>query len=395
MKSETDGKKKYIKVDLKSKKTNRWVRLGILSFVLLLTTGIGLLHQLYSSLGSPNMDALCPFGAVEAAYTLLVSGIMLKRLALSAFILFVGVMVVALIFRRSFCGLICPLGFLQELFARLGKKIIGRQFVMPSWLDRPARFIKYLVLVLIVVFTAQAGELVFRPYDPWLTYHHLASADLWADFSVGLIVLIITIVGSFFYDRFFCKYLCPMGAFLAPFNKIGWFGIDRNEETCIDCKACNKICPVQIKVTETARINDLECIGCNECVNVCPVADTLTVVGPRNGRRVKESWLPALVLGIFMVIIAGTTYTGDFSWKTPSLQEQVKTSGDFDSSLIKGKMTLQEIVDASGIPARVFEDKLKVKPEEFTTPIKDLGAKYGFETDSVRIVVDETLIQKK
>lgn len=59
-----------------------------------------------------GVDALCPFGGIESAITLVFTGSMLERVAWSSFILLLATLIIALVFRRSFCGHICPLGAL-------------------------------------------------------------------------------------------------------------------------------------------------------------------------------------------------------------------------------------------------------------------------------------------
>lgn len=102
----------------------------------------------------------------------------------------------ALLFRRSFCGQICPLGFLQELFGGLGRKIFRRTFEMPAILDRPARYLKYIVLVVFVGMAWTAADLPVRPYDPWAAWQHLTSAEVLTDVSIGLVVLGVALVDS-------------------------------------------------------------------------------------------------------------------------------------------------------------------------------------------------------
>jgi len=205
--------------------------------------------------------------------------------------------------------------------------------------------------------------------------------------------LLFTLIGSLLYNRVFCKYLCPMGAFLAPFGKLGWYGINRDRSTCLDCKSCNNACPVQIDVAGSTRINDTECINCNECVNVCPAGNTLSIRGPQKNIAVLPGRLVLTAVPIiFILILSVTTLSGNFQWKNPSLKATVEATGKFDPALIKGRMTLQEVVDVSGIPAIAFEEKLKIEKADFNVPIKDIAGKYGFsETEDVRTFVREYL----
>jgi polyferredoxin len=400
------------KLDVKEKqaqKRNRALRIIMLLVILIATTALGLMHQYIKQNPPVGVDALCPFGGLEALFTLIFSGTLLKKIAVSSFILLIAVLVSALLFRRSFCGNICPLGTLQELFGKLGKKLFKKRFELPAWLDKPARFLKYLALVVIVVLSFIAADLIIRPYDPWATYHHLFSAELFTEFLVGFIILMITLAGSLFYDRFFCKYLCPMGGFLGVLGKIGLFKIRRDQSTCIDCKACTKACPVNIQVHTLEQVTDAECLNCNECVNVCPVKDTLYIAGPgaisaavvpaalptAKPRGLSPLFFLLATVGIFILVVGVTTLTNNFTWVQKTLVEEVKTIGNFDPELIKGRMTLAEVAAASGITRELFIARFGLTEAEFQLPIKDSIEKRGASTEDVRAFVREELAKKK
>lgn len=110
-----------------------------------------MLHQKAPGLRLAGVDALCPFGGVESLWALLAAGGLVRRVEVSSAILFVGTLAIALPFGRSFCGNVCPLGALQELFARAGRKVFGRRLELPAVLDRPARYLKYAVLAVFSV----------------------------------------------------------------------------------------------------------------------------------------------------------------------------------------------------------------------------------------------------
>ncbi len=375
----------------------RWV---VLAVVLVTITVIGYLHQTLA-VGKPaGVDALCPFGGLETAFSLVTSGLLLKRVALSAVILLGATLAVALVFRRSFCGQICPLGFIQEMFGGLGRRVFKKRPELPAWLDTPARFLKYLVLVVFIYLTWTAADLAIRPYDPWVAYMHLTSAEVLAEFGIGLGVLIAAVVGSFVYDRFFCKYLCPMGATLGLISRFSIFKVRRNEATCIDCKACDIACPVNLTVSEAQTVESAECINCNECVNACPVKDTLHVSSTK-GKRLSALAATGAVVLIFAVVVGAATATGDFQWKAATLADEIKNgqdsgggqadapmTGEFDVSLIKGRTSLAEVSEAAGIPAATFERVLGVPESEHGTPMKDIKAEYGFSPEDVRTIVE-------
>ena len=297
-----------IKSDRKAQKRNRLIRLIFLVLILVFTTAIGILHQYSKGVKPVGVDAFCPFGGIESAFTLITTGEMIKRITASSFILLTATIIIALLFRRSFCGNICAFRALQELFSRLGRKIFRKRPKVPGKADKAARYLKYLVLLIVVIFSWKTGELIIRPYDPWATYQHLSSSELFLEFKIGFIVLIVTLLGSIVLDRFFCKYLCPMGAFLGMIYRGGWFRIRRSDKTCTHCMACDKACPVNIKIESKEEVKSSECISCNLCVNACPVKDTLVITGPKK-HRVAPGLMLWVTIAIFVAVSGISTLT--------------------------------------------------------------------------------------
>jgi polyferredoxin len=246
------------------------------------------------------------------------------RVALSSVLLLVAAVVTALVFRRAFCGRICPLGYLQELFGGLGRRIFGRRFTMPETLDRPARYLKYGVLALILYFTWRTGEMVIRSYDPWVAYNRLTSAG---------------------------KYACPMGAFLGLISRSSVFKVRRDAEDCIDCKLCDRACPVNVQVSTIGSMTSPEFIDCGKCVAACPAArahGTRT----RSGRTLAPVQAAVFSVALFGLLVVIASASGAFAWTVPTLAQSVAESGtdDFDLALIKGSTVLADVADATGIP---------------------------------------------
>ena len=142
---------------------------------------------------SPSAWTHCVRSAGSRRLYSLISGAgFVEKTAASAVVLLVGMVGMALVMRRSFCGQICPLGALQGLFGSLGGKLFRKRPEVPKFIDRPARFLKYGILAFFTIWTWQAASLVMRPYDPWVAYAHITSSELLAEFAVGVGILALS-----------------------------------------------------------------------------------------------------------------------------------------------------------------------------------------------------------
>ncbi|HSK46919.1 MAG TPA: 4Fe-4S binding protein [Coriobacteriia bacterium] len=374
---------------------NRWIRWSILGVVLVGMTAITYAHQNVNGFGKPvTVDALCPFGGLESLYGFISGAGFIEKTAISSLLLLFGSVGIALVMRRSFCGQICPLGALQGIFGALGGKLFKRRPQVPEAIDRPARWLKYVILVFFALWTWQAAALVIRPYDPWAAWAHISSAELLAEFGIGVAVLGVSLVGSLVYERFFCKYLCPMGAFLGIFSKVSMLGIRRDADACISCGVCDKACPMNVPVATADTVTSSECISCNECVNSCPVSGALEV--SRGSRRLTPALATGVTVGALALVIVVTTAAGTFDWRMPTLAEAIDQSptaaaDGFDVAAIKGYMSMREIAAATGIPESSFVERWAVPEGDLGQPMKDIKDTYGFSPDDVRVWVGEQL----
>ncbi|MBI9103691.1 MAG: 4Fe-4S binding protein [Spirochaetales bacterium] len=363
--------------------TQKIIRYTILVSILLLTVILGRLHS-YIKL-FPAIDAFCPFGGLESLFTVIRYDAFLKRIALSSMILFGAVVLTALLFRRSFCGNICPLGFLQEISARIGMKILGKRFYLPSRLDRIMRFIKFLVLVVVLGGTWLTLSLIFRPMDPWAAFHHIGSEELFSSYFIGFIILIASLIGSFFLDRVFCKYVCPMGAFLAPVSKIGLYSIKNDREKCTSCGKCDSVCSMNVSISDSEVIKSGECISCMECFAVCPEAALSVTPLKSRDRKLKPSLLIFFTLLIFVVVIGITTVTKQFVWKAPTGLPPRTERLLWGPQRLKGDNTFEDVVTIFRINPAFIMQEWEISEEDFTLPLSELQK----DPDSVQEFIEE------
>lgn len=364
----------------------RWI---ILLSVLVLTTVMGRLHQMIKLY--PPVDAFCPFGGLESLWALLRYGALLKKIAWSSFILLGASVITALAFRRSFCGNICPLGFLQEIFGLGGKSLLGRRFNIPGKVDRWLRYGKYLVFIIITVWTWKELTLVIQPYDPWLAYQHLGTEDLFSKYLAGTVVLFAALGLSVFIDRPFCRYLCPMGGMLGAISKIGAVKIRRNTESCIECGICDRSCPVSLKPSQEEFMASAECLNCSECVNSCPVENTLTYVLPgKKKRRLSTAVVLLGTVAIFTVLIAVTTFTKLFIWKTDTGLEYKVERLLAGPGRIGSDNTMMDIIQIYRInPAYLGEQFGLSGEDDFLKTLKELGIDPRDVSETVTALYEE------
>ncbi|MDR3119882.1 MAG: 4Fe-4S binding protein [Clostridiales bacterium] len=181
---------------------------------------------------------------------------------------------------RVICGFLCLFGFIQDLLY----KIPTPKLKVPQKIDQPLRRLKYVslaipVIALPILLTNQFG--IAPPYFcqwicpvgtleggiPLVLGNESLRSMLGFLFSWKMGILVFTILTSMLIYRPFCKYLCPLGAVYALFNRFSFYRMNVDETKCTGCKACEKKCKMNVEITK--NINSPECIRCGDCKSVC------------------------------------------------------------------------------------------------------------------------------
>ena len=224
-----------------------------------------------------SLHAICPFGGVVSLYRFFTEGTFVQKIHESSFVLMTIAILLALLMGPVICGWICPFGTVQELISKLGRRLFGKRFntFIPKKIDGMLRYLRYIVLIMVVYKTASTAKLLFQDIDPYY-----ALFNFWAgDVTLKAFALLgLVLVGSLFVERPWCKYLCPYGALLGIFNRVRPVSIRRSASTCIDCKACDRACPMNITVSTADNLRNHQCISCMKCTSehACPIPDTVT-----------------------------------------------------------------------------------------------------------------------
>ncbi len=180
------------------------------------------------------------------------------------FILWFGV-VIALLFwgRGPFCGWLCPFGALQELLNNAAKVLRFPQIAVPWALHERLWPIKYIIFLILFGASLYSVALAERlaEVEPFKTAIILKFFRTWP-FVLYAIALLLA---GLFIERFFCRYLCPLGAALAIPGRMRMFEwLKRWPECGSPCQRCARECPVQ-SIHPDGHINPNECIYCMHC----------------------------------------------------------------------------------------------------------------------------------
>jgi len=217
----------------------------------------------------PGAVFSCPIGSLQAVlgsyqyrFSFYVTGLL---------------MLFGLLFGRLVCGFLCPFGLLQELLHKI-------PFPKIRNLWKPLLRLKYVILVVFVLgmpvlFRGDIGigDPAFCKYIcpagtitagiPLLIANPAIRDAIGGLFFLKAAIALITVLGCLSIYRFFCKTMCPLGAFYGIFNKIALYRLKFCEENCVQCGACSKVCKMMVNPSRTP--DSPECIRCGDCVKVC------------------------------------------------------------------------------------------------------------------------------
>jgi transcriptional regulator of nitric oxide reductase/ferredoxin len=172
---------------------------------------------------------------------------------------------VALLFwgRGVFCGWLCPFGALQELAAAIARRLRVPQIRVPFGLHERLWPVKYIAFLALFAVSLNSTDLavVGAEIEPFKTAIVLGfdRAYPFVGYAAALLVIGLTI------ERFFCRYVCPLGGALAiPARGRMFEWLKRRFQCGRDCHICEANCPVQA-IHPNGAINPNECIHCLKC----------------------------------------------------------------------------------------------------------------------------------
>lgn len=247
--------------------------------------------------------------------------------------LLIAFLAMSWIFRKSFCGWLCPVGTISEYLWRLGRQTFGRNFRIPRKLDLALRSLKYILMGLFLYAVGSMSVPAIRAFleGPYGMVDDVKMLNFFRYLGLGGgIVVAVLVVGSVFVQNLWCRYLCPYGALMGLAGLASPLGIRREAGPCIDCGKCAKACPSALPVDKLITIRSAECTGCMQCVAECPAQGALYLAAPAR-RRVPGWAVAAGVAAIFLGVCSYARVTGYWHTDMPSsvYQELVPHANEF------------------------------------------------------------------
>ncbi|HVJ04514.1 MAG TPA: 4Fe-4S binding protein [Candidatus Saccharimonadales bacterium] len=233
----------------------------------------------------------------------------------AAMVLFLIFIAMSLLLKRAFCSWLCPVGTLSEYLWKAGRKLLGRNLVLPRWLDIPLRAIKYLLMAFFVVII---GNMTAIALDDFMAgpYGVLADVKMLHFFlrmsSTALIIVLMLVLLSVLIKNFWCRYACPYGAVMSLVSLASPTRIRRDEESCVSCGKCAKACPQNLPVDRLVQIRSAECTACMECVAICSAQNALQfALPPRSAAPIAQRWSGrALQPAVVVFVLAALFFSG-------------------------------------------------------------------------------------
>jgi polyferredoxin len=231
-----------------------------------------------------GIQAVC-FLLAPAVFTTAFSGVkeILKQfskgepIALSAFV--TGLLVICLytmVFGRFFCGYGCAFGTLGDVVYALSsflQKKIGKKIKrLPDTVIHRLQYIKYLVLLAVAAACVTGTyDKIMKGKNPWDVFSMLTAGRISMEgYEIGVGIFLAILVVMALGERFFCQFLCPMGAVFSLLPVFPAVLYRRDRENCINgCSACQRNCPVRMEIEGDSKKSG-ECIQCDQCSAICP-----------------------------------------------------------------------------------------------------------------------------
>ncbi|NHJ87882.1 MAG: 4Fe-4S binding protein [Asgard group archaeon] len=194
-------------------------------------------------------------------------------------LIFGSLFVFSLVFGRIFCSYLCPMAGMQEAMAHIRKRRIMKRSFFIKWLV----FVPWIVVIILmpILFGEpfQGINFFFNIENEDIGIKGISILSLQGIIIYYIVITVITIMGLVIGKRSFCHHMCWVGPFMVIGRKISnWLRIlslrlKLENEKCIQCGRCDKVCPMSLDVHLMVKEGNMEnsnCVLCGECIDECP-----------------------------------------------------------------------------------------------------------------------------
>lgn len=277
----------------------------------------------------PGVEGWLPIASLMNLKAWLLSG-ELPAVHPAGVFLLVAFLAISFLFRKSFCGWLCPIGTISETLWQMGQRIFRRTWDLPRWLDIPLRSLKYILLGLFLYAVGSMSVGAIRQFldGPYGIVADVKMLNFFRYLGLtGAIVIGVLVLLSVLVKNFWCRYLCPYGALMGLASRFSPSRIRRETSLCIDCGKCSRVCPARLPVDRVTTVRSPECFGCYQCVAACPAAGALEMSIGR--RRLSPAWFAVGIAAIFLGLVVTARLTRHWDTELPdSVYRQLVPEAD-------------------------------------------------------------------
>lgn len=290
----------------------------------------------------------------------------------TSFILIIAISLLVLFLGRFFCEWLCAFGTLNDFMYMIGQKILKKQYKMNKKSDTLLKYLKYCIVIIIVSFSWTVNKLEFNDYSPWNAFANISNIyEAFFEIPVGFIIVTLILIVAMFIERFFCRYLCPLGALQVLISNIKLAEIRKNTSLCGKCSICTHNCTMKIDLNQKERIRSSECIGCLKCISNCPKENASKMV-------LKRKIKPLSYMFIGLIIFFVPYYMGETISEKTIYNEHITQK--YDQVKDQGYIINQNEDDSE----RILKDKnKKYNDGVYTGVLKSIEVSITIKNDNI------------